>query len=344
MDIGLIRGSSYGQYDYCQMSYYITYVLGYQQPTQKKALLGTITHKVMEVLANCKKVVQDNPKKKKFLFNDDEIGILKFTYQELMSQEFVDDLLNKSYEHYTTHAKHLTFDFKDDMKFCRDMVDAGLTMFNGAYDPRNQNIFKAEQPFQFVMDKEWAKYTVDGEEYYLTVKGTMDLIVKENEDTLHLVDYKTGLRKNWATDEVKDQEKLNKDFQLMLYYYAVRKLFPEYKNVMVTIIFLRDGGPFSVSFKDDTIEEVEKLFKEHFETVKQNTWPKPVDKARKDFRCYRLCEFYKKNWDGTNMPMCNHVEQVIAIKGIEKATEILKKPDFKVGFYQKPGSSDKDRK
>lgn len=343
MDIGLIRSSSYGQYSYCQMSYYITYVLGYQQPTQKKALLGTITHKVMEVLANCKKTMQDSPKKKKFVFMDDELGAVNFTYSELMSDYFVEDMLVRSYEHYTGHANHLEFDDTKDMKFCRDMVVAGLEVTNGSYDPRNQDIFQAEQPFQFVLDKDWAKYQVDGEDYYLTIRGTMDLIVKEGE-ALHLIDYKTGQRLDWATGEKKDFAKLQKDFQLMLYYYAIRKLFPEYKSVMVTIIFLRDGGPFSVIFEDDTIDQVEEMFKEHFETVKANTFPKPINARRSDFRCNKLCHFYKTVWPGTKTPMCNHVEDTISLYGIENATNKLKKKDFAVGFYQKPGSSDKDRK
>ena len=113
---------------------------------------------------------------------------------------------------------------------------------------------------------------------------------------------------------------------------------------MVTIIFLRDGGPFSVIFEDDTIDQVEEMFKEHFETVKANTFPKPINARRSDFRCNKLCHFYKTVWPGTKTPMCNHVEDTISLYGIENATNKLKKKDFAVGFYQKPGSSDKDRK
>lgn len=458
------------------MSYYITYVLGYQQKTGKKALLGTITHKVMEVLANCKKQIQESPKKKKYIFIDDELGNIKYDYQTLMSGEFVELLLDLSYKHYTSHAGHLTFNHDEDMQFCRNMVDAGINENEGKFDPRNQNIFVAEQPFEFVLNNEWAKYQVNGEDYYLTVRGTMDLIVKEDEETLHLVDYKglsldtkiptingwttmkdvkvgdvlydmynnptkvigksevknlpcyklsfrssigesesivcdnehlwrmvngevkpvtsiiagdllpykgdelnknwivtnieqvdsvptqcikvdsstntflcgtnmipthnTGQRLDWATGEKKDMPKLQKDFQLMLYYYAIKKLFPEYKKVIVTIIFLRDGGPFTLEFEDSTVEKVEELFKEHFETVKKNTFPKPVSQNRSSFKCNRLCDFYKETWEGTKKPICNHVEDTIALYGIENATNKLRKKDFSVGFYKKPGSKD----
>ena len=48
MIVTYIRSSSYNNYDYCQMQYFITYVLGHQSISGKKAQLGTIVHKAME--------------------------------------------------------------------------------------------------------------------------------------------------------------------------------------------------------------------------------------------------------------------------------------------------------
>ena len=45
---------------------------------------------------------------------------------------------------------------------------------------------------------------------------------------------------NWATGEEKTQEKLEIDPQLMIYYYAVNKLYPEIDNCIVTIYFIND--------------------------------------------------------------------------------------------------------
>ena len=58
-----IRSSSYNNYEFCQMQYFITYVLGHQSDSGKKAELGTMVHKVMEVMADLKKFMQDNPKR-----------------------------------------------------------------------------------------------------------------------------------------------------------------------------------------------------------------------------------------------------------------------------------------
>lgn len=340
MEIGLIRSSSLSQYSYCQQSFFITYNLGYQQPTGKKALQGTVVHKVMETLSNCKKTIQDNPDQNEWVFEDSELGTCSFTWDILMSYEFAEDLLQKSYDHYTKYATHLTF-AKADYTFCKDMMDAAFTMNNGNYDPRVQNVFQAETPFNFEIEEDWGKYVIDGIEHRIHIKGTMDLITLEDEDTLHLQDYKTGARKNWATGKEKDYEYLHSDDQLMLYYYAITRLFPQYKNIVVSILFLRDGGAFTMCFeREETIAKIKSILEKHVKDVKNNRYPRPINAKRSDFRCTKLCHFYKTNWEGTDKPICNYVEDQIKLYGIENATKQLKKPSFVVGFYRSPGSTD----
>ena len=55
MLVTYIRSSSYNNYSFCQMQYFLTYVLGHRSDSGKKAEMGTIVHKVMEVLASLKK-------------------------------------------------------------------------------------------------------------------------------------------------------------------------------------------------------------------------------------------------------------------------------------------------
>ena len=59
MLVTYIRSSSFNNYSYCQMQYFLTYVLGHQSTSGKKAQLGTVVHKVMEVLAGCQHLQQD---------------------------------------------------------------------------------------------------------------------------------------------------------------------------------------------------------------------------------------------------------------------------------------------
>jgi len=334
MEISFFRSSSFNQYDYCQMSYYITYNLGHQQPSQKKANLGTISHKVFEVLANCKKTLQDNPKKKKFVFDDEELGKFEFTYNKLYSMDYVYELLNRSYVHYTTNTPHITYEERYDLPFCEKMVLAGINHNNGQYDPRNRNIIQAEPGFDLVIDEPWAKIG----NYNLRIKGTIDLVTKVDDETLEIIDWKTGQRKDWATGETKDQDKLEKDFQLLLYHYAAGKLFPEYKYRLMSIFFLRDGGPFTLCFEEEAKKLVFEKMRKRMNEILANRNPKPINPWRSDFRCQKLCHYYKTNWPGTETPMCNYVDNYIKLYGIEKASKELKNESFTVGHYVSPGS------
>lgn len=648
MEISFFRSSSYNQYDYCQMSYYITYNLGHNQPSQKKANLGTISHKVFEVLANCKKTLQDNPKKRKFLFDDEELGKFEFTLSNLYSMDYVYGILDRAYEHYTTNTPHVEYTKSVDFPFCEKMVLSGLQHCNGLYDPRNRNIVQAEPGFDLVIDEPWA----DLGGYKLRIKGTIDLVTQADEDTLEIIDWKglpietpiptpkgwttmgdlkigdavfdkdglickvigkslvknkpcykisfddktnvicdnehlwylndgsvvpvtelkignkipltkpvqykrkklpidpyvlgvwlgngrnrngeitgadsfvfeeiqrrgyklgndigcgencetrtifdlipklrklnvlnnkhipeiylkssinqridllrglmdtdgnanptrkqavfttctkdlsdsvkkllislgqrpnqanitrdtnfksnvkvypisfrpidinpfltpvkasrilkswgygksnvrtiknielienkntqciavdsssntylctenmivthnTGQRKDWATGETKDEKKLQQDFQLLLYYYAAGQIFPKYKNRIMTIFFLRDGGPFTICFDENSKKEVFEKMRKRLNEILSNKNPKPINKWRSDFRCKRLCHYYKTNWPGTETNMCQYVENHIKLYGIEKTSKELKNQNFTVGHYVSPGS------
>ena len=84
MIVTYVRSSSYNNYDYCQMQYFITYALGHRSISGKKAQLGTIVHKVMECLAACKKELQDTGKKTKLSITDDALGEINFTQKKVL--------------------------------------------------------------------------------------------------------------------------------------------------------------------------------------------------------------------------------------------------------------------
>ena len=106
MLVTYIRSSSYNNYDYCQQQYFISYVLGHPTTSGKKAQMGTIVHKVMECLAACKKKLQSSPNSNLMSIKDDAIGTVNFTRSILDSSKFVDDLVDKSFEHYTSNCTH----------------------------------------------------------------------------------------------------------------------------------------------------------------------------------------------------------------------------------------------
>ena len=102
MLITYIRSSSYTNYDFCQMQYYINYVLGHPRVSGKKAQLGTIVHKVMECIAIGKKCLQDGEKS----FDDEYFGLIKVNNKLLSSEDFINELVDKSFHHYTENCTH----------------------------------------------------------------------------------------------------------------------------------------------------------------------------------------------------------------------------------------------
>lgn len=342
MIVTYIRSSSYNNYDYCQMQYFITYVLGYRSVSGKKAQLGTVVHKALEVLAACTKKLQENPKKKSLFINDDAIGKVNFTPAKLKTKKFVMDCLDRSYEHYTTtcEAKHKYAGA--DKKFCVTQTNNALDYNDGQFDPRKRNIVDTEPQFDIAINEPWAKIKYkdkDGNlvEGQLAIKGTIDLVTEIEDGIIEVVDWKTGQRKNWATGEEKTYEKLLEDPQLLLYNYAISKLYPNYKQAIMTIFYTRDGGPFSMCFDESDQKKFLGMLEKRVKQIKHNESPRLCSRNRTSFKCTRLCSFYKKNWEGTNVSICEHVEEHLIALGHDETVKKCTKEGHNVGYYEAPG-------
>jgi len=656
MDCTYIRSSSYNQYEYCQMSYFLTYNLGWQQTSGKKAQLGTIVHKVMECLATCKKEIQDNPKSTKLEIEDDSLGKIKFTKNSLYTKTFVDKLVKSSYDYYTSSCVHSYSNA--DFNFCKDLVKMAIEYNDGQFDPRNRKIVQAEPHFDIPIEEDWAKYKYtlpDGKiiEGQLAIKGTIDLVTEVDDGIIEVVDWKglpldtkiptpngwttmgeiqiddevfdqygqvcsvvgksrvknkpcykitfddttsaicddehlwklandktvpvqelrigdtinvakpidcgyidlpvspyllgswlgdgrnrsceicsddpemyellrsdgheigvnvghvnaaesrtilnttsvlrtlnvlhnkhipeiyfrasfdqrlnllrglldtdgnvntgrkqavftscnerlandvkhlaltlgqrpyiykqtrqtnftngenvnvyhvsfrpininpfrldrkasmidpnwgagrsnirkiisiteepiqktqciavdspdntylctenyipthnTGRRLNWATGEEKTYEKLCEDPQLLLYNYAISKLFPEYKQAIMSIFFIKDGGPFSMCFDSDDQTKFLSMLEKRFKQIKRNDFPQPVSRDRSSFKCTKLCHFYKNNWKDTNTTMCHYIEDHIKAFGYDETVRKCTKENHSIGYYEAPG-------
>jgi len=324
------------------MQYFMTYVLGYRSESGKKAQLGTACHKVMECLAACTKDVQDNPADKKTprCTVDDALGEVSFTETKLKTKKFVAQLMKDSYEHYTSQDSHKYY--PADFKFCEKQVETALTFNDGQFDPRNRNIVDTEPTFDIEIEEDWAKYEYEMPDGTiitgnLAIKGTIDLVTKIDDNIIEVVDWKTGQRKNWATGEVKTYEKLLDDAQLLLYNYAISKLYPDYEQAIMSIFFTRDGGPFSMCFDKSDQDRFLEMLRKRYEEIKDNIKPRPISSSRRDFRCQKLCHFYKNNWPGTNTTMCEYVEKKLHTIGHEKTLKECTNEGFNIGYYEAPG-------
>lgn len=339
MIVTYIRSSSYNNYAYCQMQYFITYVLGHQSDSGKKAELGTIVHKVMEVLAKLKKFAQDNPKKLKLCIQDEAVSEINIKKSELYTAKFIDELLQKSYNFYTSESKN-SFS-KADQNYCLKLVWDTLSYNDGQFDPRYRKIVAAEPHFDIPIDEDWAfyEYEVNGKmiKGQLAIKGTIDLVTETSEGIIEVIDWKTGRRLDWATGEEKTYEKLCSDPQLLLYNYAISKLFPDYKQSIMSIFFIKDGGPFSMCFDESDQKRFLKMLKAKFEDIKNNQKPQPISPNRENWKCTKLCHYCKTNWPGTDQNMCIYIENSLKSNGMEQTIKDCSKQGFDIGYYSAPG-------
>ena len=71
--------------------------------------------------------------------------------------------------------------------------------------------------------------------------------------------------------------------------------------------------------------------------IQHNDFPKPISHDRSNFKCTKLCHFYKNNWPGTNKPMCNYVEDHLRAFGYDETIEKCTNDNFDIGYYSAPG-------
>lgn len=338
MIITYLRSSSYGTHSMCEQQYFIEYNLGIRSPSNQKADKGTIVHKVMEILADISLATQ----KGNLHINDDICGQINVLDYDLNS------IIDIVYEYYTSRFTHHNWKPLD-LKHCRKWVEKAITVQNGNFDPRNQKIIQPEQRFDIEIKKPWAYYKYSEDmEGYLSIKGTIDLIAQPNENTIEIIDYKTGRRLDWATGEEKTFGKLQKDPQLRMYHYAASVLYPDIEHIIVSIYFINDGGIFSMCYHKEDLFETENMIRRKFETIKNCKKPR----LNKSWKCTKLCHFGKNFFPepvieyrdhqlcdkGTPMTMCEQIRHAIQVAGMDATVDKYTVPGYNVGKYKAPGS------
>ncbi len=312
MIVTYLRSSSIGCLSICEMQYYFTYVLGMKSPSGLKASMGTTFHRVMQVLAD-KQIAQRNKKK---LLEDDDIGNL--TFEECDNLELVTE---RCYNYYKENDNpNLS---PKELKQIIKWVHASLAYRDGELDPRNMNVEATELFFDIEIKKDWAKYEyeVNGEkiEGYLSIKGTVDLIINEGGNYFQVLDFKTGKRLDWATGKEKTHADLHKDKQLLLYYYALKNMYPD-RSFFISIYFINDGGLFEMVFDEKDYEKAEKMLKERFQYIKSVELPRQISKDQTDWKCKYLCKF-SQEWENTGKTTCQFFHDMLKSEGMKKVSE-----------------------
>lgn len=351
------RSSSFNCHDMCPMQYFAEYVLGWRGPANIKADKGTIVHKALEILADAKLAVQNGQTTVKA----EDMGCEWVVDKEaILFDEQVDDIIEKVYDWFTTHKTQHDWKNKD-FKDCHAWTLKALEFNNGAFDPRKKDIVQAEARFDFEIEEPWAfyQYDFDGKSIdgFLALKGTIDQVNRIDKNTYEILDWKTGRRLNWATGAEKDLKALQKDPQLRMYHYAAHRLWPDIQHVLVTIYFINDGGPFTVCFDKNTLDETEAMLKKKFEEIKKDQHPQ----KKVSWKCSKFCHQGKSTFAGTHivplkakrdghitkrggvMSKCEQIDYALTHRDMEAVVKHMSAPGHDVAYYQAPGSVDEDK-
>lgn len=277
MNINNLRASTIGTYKDCPFKFFLQYVVGFPSVSGKKANLGTISHYVLETLAKAKKRGRS------------ELYSSKSTNPEW--------ILSKIWPIFTKDYPDHEY-CQEDYDFCLEQVQ---NVLNSKYNPLKLNVIRTEH--QFEIEANIPGFSYDYTDYLtqknktgnMALRGTIDLITEAAPDTLEVIDYKTGQRSDWITGSPKEWEDFFKDIQLRMYDLATSKLYPQYKYRMLTIIFTRDGGPFSISFEpediQDTLDSFRKMYRQILNDSKISRLKDNKDKRDQIWKCDYVCQF-----------------------------------------------------
>lgn len=280
-----------------------------------------------------------------------EDGVPK-VYPELTQR--LKDLRNGSTDYTIDELIHLYRE--PDFRKSRLWTLKAIEYDNGAYDPRNKNIVDAEVRFDVTLDYEWAKYkysTHHGEiEGQLQLFGTIDQISSISPTVYEIFDLKTGKRFSWSKEIVKSPEELKKDFQLRLYHYVCHKLYPNVEQFLTVIFFFNDGGPFSLFWGKEDLQETENMIREKFEDIKNTIIPA----QHKSWKCKSFCHMSKPctthshlipiietregqmSKVGEPMSTCDYFAKAMQTRPMEKVLEHMTKPGHSFSYYSPPGA------
>ena len=318
----------------CNHSYFLDYVLGWKSQPGIKADKGTIVHKVLEILAKIKLAQQGmtyEPCGLETYITDEianEVNIYKFD---------IHDICEKVFNYYAKHkAQNWT---EQDFKDCCLWVKKVLDFNDGAFSPLKMNIVAPEQQFDIPINEPWSNG--------LSLKGTIDLITEPSPGIYEIVDWKTGRRLNWATGEEKTHEKLRHDPQLMMYFFATHSIYPKIEQILVTINFINDGGPFTMCYTKDDLPDTLEMLRKRYEEIKACKVPT----LNKSWKCTKFCHFGKNSFPkplvefrngqvckkGQPMTMCEQIHFEMERKGMEKTVKEYTKEGHQLEMYANPG-------
>jgi len=252
-------------YKFCPFKYWLQYVIGLESSgSGKAATIGTIVHQALELAARLKKRGKVN------------------VDPEWLFERSWDENPHPDLRKFT--SKGLSADYKKAKASFFKVIEDEF------YNPYNLKIIDAERWFEIELPgPEW-EVKKDGKTKQLAVRGFIDLIHKLSNDTIEIVDYKTGNRKSPFDSKEMDFYNLTKKLQAKIYFMAAKILFPQYKNCVVTFYYTSDGGPTTIGLSNGDVPSILSELYDIFKTIKSDS----LIRRNRSWKC-KLCNFSKND-------------------------------------------------
>jgi len=265
--------SAIGSYEHCPFSYFMHYILGMEAKAGKAALQGTIVHQALEWMAKLRKRGKTSV---------DPMWLLDRAWSMHTAKSPEIEI-----RRVTTRIDKETGEFKEaaDYKKCRVSLETVLA--DPFYNPYSVKVVDVERWFALEMPgDEWQCLDKKGESHQFTVRGFIDLVNEIDADTIEIIDWKTGARKNFHTQEVIDESVLMREIQPRLYHLAAYFLYPQYKNLLVTFYYTGDGGPITIALSQNDLAMTIATLHNFLTTVRGDT----LIRQNRHWKC-KLCSF-----------------------------------------------------
>ncbi len=148
------------------------------------------------------------------------------------------------------------------------------------------------------------------------ISGAIDRVDKLPFGAYEIIDYKTNFKP-------KTQQEIDRDKQLGIYHLAMQNLWPEAKDVRLSMYFLKPNLKLSTSRRDDEIQALKEELIETAEKIESDTEFRPRRNSLCDWCDFQhLCPLRKqkaspKDFENTEDIICNYLDACAKIKELE---------------------------
>lgn len=281
MQLTQISASRFKAYYHCEWQWALKYIMHFPDGDIPSGGMGKIAHETLDSLST---MTQNDASFAK-LSNEEQVVIFEEEWAKELAKYEAEkpEMMEKINLKYAPKLRKIKAK-------CIELMDTHWTPFS-------TKTISTEEYFELELtDKRFRG--ADGKNFI--INGLKDRVDRLDEDTIEVIDYKSGMRQDFLGDGKKlEPSDLYDNIQCQMYYLAARQMFPTYKNIIITLIYLVDGGAISVPFADEDINGICNKIHDTIMEIRNNESPL----RNMGWWCKHICTY------GNKTGICNKVWQ-----------------------------------